>query len=146
MLKKYLNEDTIQLKQKVNSWQEAIQKAGQLLVNTNKIKEGYVVEMVQAVYDLGPYIVIAPGIAIAHARPSENVVAEGISMVTLETPVKFGHQTNDPVDIVFSFAAREQTGHLNALQNIVTLLGDESFINLLKENDNIKEIISRIAL
>ena len=41
----------------------------------------------------GPYIVIAPGLALAHARPGPEVLADGLAVVTLAEPVPFGHRT-----------------------------------------------------
>ena len=57
--------------------------------------------MINAVEELGPYIVIIPHIAIAHARPSDNVLKNGISLITLKEPVEFGNKDNDPVYYIF---------------------------------------------
>src|SRR5664279_1589635 len=45
----------------------AIRAAGQLLINDGLAEPRYVEAMVEAFRDLGPYIVLAPGIAMPHA-------------------------------------------------------------------------------
>lgn len=44
--------------------------AGDLLVSTDVSTDTYTEEMLRNVEENGPYIVIAPGFAFAHARPS----------------------------------------------------------------------------
>lgn len=50
-------------------WRAALNLAGGLLEEAGKITPGYTAAMVQSVEDHGPYIVVAPGFALAHARP-----------------------------------------------------------------------------
>ncbi|MEG1462923.1 MAG: PTS sugar transporter subunit IIA, partial [Anaerorhabdus sp.] len=54
-----------------NTWQEAIQEAGNLLIEDNKITQNYVESMIHSVYEMGPYMVLMPGFALVHAAPSE---------------------------------------------------------------------------
>jgi len=46
--------------------------AGAFLVDTDAVFPSYVDAMVRAVEELGPYMVVAPGIALAHARPEDG--------------------------------------------------------------------------
>ena len=39
--------------------------------------------MIRMIEEHGPYVVIAPGLALAHARPGPEVLADGLSVVTL---------------------------------------------------------------
>ena len=41
---------------KADTWQDAVRAAGQVLIDRGSIKKDYVDEMIQAVYDLGPYV------------------------------------------------------------------------------------------
>lgn len=54
-------------------WEEAIRAAGQVLVNAGSITDQYILNMIQAVKELGPYIVLMPGLALAHAAPCDAV-------------------------------------------------------------------------
>jgi hypothetical protein len=40
--------------------------------------------MIRMIEEHGPYVVIAPGLALAHARPGPDVLADGLAVVTLE--------------------------------------------------------------
>jgi PTS system ascorbate-specific IIA component len=108
----------------------AISMAGDLLVASGRVTPEYVEEMVQAVEDHGPYIVIAPGIALAHGRPSPVVIETGLSLVTLAMPVNFGSH-NDPVRLVFGLSAFDHTSHLDTMKSLAELLGNEQFVNML---------------
>ena len=84
--------------------EQAIRASGELLVSSGRVTAEYVEQMLAAVEEFGPYIVIAPGIALAHARPSEAVLETGLSLAVLAAPVEFGSH-NDPVRLVFGLAA-----------------------------------------
>lgn len=125
---------------------EAIKKAGNLLIKQSKISPEYINEIFSAMNELGPYFVIAPGIALAHSRPSKSVYCSGFSMITLNHPVKFGHPTNDPVSIVCMVASKDGKDHIEALKNIAIFLSDDSNIKLLKnaKTEADAEMISKL--
>ena len=79
--------------------------------------------MITSVEEKGPYIVVAPGFAFAHARPSDAVHRTAMSWVRLARPVEFGHASNDPVSLVVALSAKDQKAHLQAMRSLATLLG-----------------------
>ena len=83
--------------------EHAIELAGDLLVASGRVTPEYTTAMVEVLDTHGPYFVIAPGIALAHAKPSESVLATGLSLVTLAEPIVFGNEANDPVKLVLAF-------------------------------------------
>ena len=95
----------IELNVSVQNWEEALQRGAQLLINDGGVEPRYLEAMIDMVKELGPYVVIAPGLALGHAGPDKGVNRTCFSLITLKTPVEFGVPENDPVDIVFSFAA-----------------------------------------
>ena len=103
-------------------WRAAIHLAGSLLEEAGTITADYTEAMVHPVEETGPYIVVAPGFAFAHARPSEAVKETSLSWVRLDKPVEFGHDSNDPVDLVVAFAARSDSEHLQAMKQLAKLL------------------------
>ncbi len=120
-----LPDSAVVLGARPSDWREAVRVAGEALVRSGCTTEPYTRAMVQAVEDLGPYIVIAPGIAIAHARPSEAVVRSGLSWVRLAVPVNFGHTHNDPVHLVIGLAARNPQDHLKVMSAVAGALADK---------------------
>ncbi|NLA52681.1 MAG: PTS sugar transporter subunit IIA [Alcaligenaceae bacterium] len=125
MLEQVLTADMIALDVEAADWREAIRKSGELLCRGGKVTEEYIDDMIRMVEELGPYIVIIPGIALAHARPDTKKVKElGLSLVRLKEPLPFGHEKNDPVKIVLGFATKDKDSHLVLLQEVTYLLKD----------------------
>lgn len=131
MLKDILKENQIGLQLKAKNWEEAVRLGGQLLLEGGCIEERYIEAMVSTVRELGPYIVIAPGIAMPHARPENGVKAIGMSLITLADGVNFGHQTFDPVQIIISICATDHNSHLQALAQLSELLSQQDAIERL---------------
>lgn len=122
---------------RVRTWEEAVRKAGELLVVRGSVTSAYIEGMVQAVKELGPYIVIAPGIALAHTQPGESVLRDDLVLATLAEPVSFGHSVNDPVTLVFALCARDAHAHILALQSLAEALLDDTYVRMLNEAENI---------
>ncbi|MGJ9372621.1 PTS sugar transporter subunit IIA [Nesterenkonia sp. CF4.4] len=120
-----IHQDAILLDAEAADWQAAVRLAGGLLEQTGIASAQYTQSMVDNVVDNGPYIVIAPGFAFAHARPSEAVRRTGMSWVRLKEPVDFGSGENDPVSLVVALAAVDSRDHTHALAELSGVLGDE---------------------
>ncbi|WP_213996414.1 PTS sugar transporter subunit IIA, partial [Tepidanaerobacter syntrophicus] len=125
---------------------EAIRKGGEVLVREGFVEPRYVDAMIKNVKELGPYIVIAPGIAMPHARPEDGVKKVCMSLVTLKEPVEFGNATNDPVRIVVSLGAADNTNHIKALSELSDFLDSKENIEKLLMCNNIKEVLELISL
>lgn len=139
---KIIKKENIRLKVEADDWREAIRKSGEILKINGYVKEEYIEDMIKAVEELGPYIVVIPHIALAHARPSEKVLENGISLVTLKEPVKFGNKDNDPVDVVFSLCAKSHKSHLSVLENLSRVLADEEKVQLLRDSNDVNQVYS----
>jgi PTS system ascorbate-specific IIA component len=124
-LSELLAPNAIRIGAQAADWRAAIRVAGDALVAGGATAPPYTDEMIVTVEQLGPYIVIAPGIALAHSRPSPAVHRAGMSIVTLAEPVAFGHPQNDPVRLVVGLAAPDEDGHVAALATLAELLADE---------------------
>ena len=113
------------------TWEQAVALAGDALQASGCSSDGYTQAMVDSIRELGPYVVIAPGIALPHARPSELVLKPGMSLVTLSEPVDFGHAKNDPVRLVFGLAATDHESHLLMLTEFAQLMSVPGIVNSL---------------
>jgi len=109
--------------------EHAIEMAGELLVASGRSTPEYTESMLDAVAENGPYIVIAPGIALAHGRPSEAVLEIGLSLVTLAEPVVFGNAANDPVRLVIGLCAIDHNSHIDVMAELAAFLGDSNSVN-----------------
>lgn len=144
MLSEIVTKELIQLNVEAVDWKDAIKKSATSLVNHHKITEGYVKAMIDSAEESGPYIVITKHVALPHARPEDGANELAISITTLKRPVEFGNSENDPVKYVFCLSALDNITHLNALSELVGLLGDHAFYKTLEEAKEPSEIINFI--
>lgn len=133
MLSDYFNRDVIAINVDAENAVEAIKITGQLLVDAHKVAPVYVENMIAVYKDLGPYIVIAPGIALPHSKPCNDVYETCISFCKLKTPIKFNHPDNDPVQFLFGLGGRNEHDHLEMLKELSAFLMDKSNIDTLSE-------------
>lgn len=114
------------------NWESAIRVASTPLIHEDKITKDYVQSMIDSVNKLGPYIVIAPGLALGHARPSKAVKQSCIAIASLDQPVKFGNKDNDPVDLVIILASINDNDHLDLMKKIVSFLNQSKNLKWLR--------------
>lgn len=133
-------EGSILIKDSVDNRSAAIQLAGELLVKSGKAKPSYVSSMLEAVERFGPYIVIAPGIALAHGKPSEDVIETGLSLLVLKQAIEFQHAQNDPVQLVFGLAATDHESHIDTMAKLAKVLSDQERVNSLLTSSDFEQI------
>ena len=131
MIKRF-DYDDIRLHVSALDCKDAIQKAADILIGKGNITQQYVEEMMDVFQTYGPYFVLAPGMAFAHSKPSDSVKKTSLSMITLDEPVNFGSEKNDPVYLVCVIASQNNHDHLDMLKSIVTFLSDEHNVEAMK--------------
>lgn len=144
MLQDFLNQDTVAIHQRAEDKYAAIRLVGGLLEQSNRITHDYVEEMIASLDSLGPYIVLSPGIAFAHARPGESILEDCVSMIVLDTPVPFGNPRNDPVRVLFAIGARDNKHHLTCMRGISKLITRENFVETICSFETLDEVLGYI--
>lgn len=127
------------IKDKVQSWEEAIQISAEPLLKKNWITEGYVDTMISNVKKNGPYIVIVPGFAMPHARPECGALQTGMSFLKLNEPVVFPDDME--VQLILSLAANDSNAHLAALSELTDIVMDDDKMEQLFHSETIEEIL-----
>lgn len=141
-LSTYLKKETIRLNISCQSWEEAVRAVGELLCQNGIVESSYIDAMVNNVKKFGPYIVLLPGFALAHARCEDGAKKVGMSLVTLKEPVKFGHEDNDPVSVVVGIASTADEKHVQFLAEICDVIKDEEKLKKVMLSSDIDEVIS----
>lgn len=141
-LYKYVSEYNIQLNLEVNNWEEAIRISALPLLNNNDITEEYIEAMIDNIRSLGAYIVVDDGIAIPHARPDKYVKNFGMTINTFKTPITIGSHSD--IKIFITIASKNNENHIKLITQIMKLIEDESFIDILNKKDVRKEDIINI--
>jgi mannitol/fructose-specific phosphotransferase system IIA component (Ntr-type) len=139
-----LTDAMIRTQVRVDTWGEAVDRVGQVLVDSGAVEPRYTEAMKRVLKEMGPYAVIAPGIVLLHARPEDGVRRPCLAMLTLATPVPFGHSQNDPVDLVFAIGAVDKNAHLAALQELARLLTDQATLRRFRSATDRQSVRSAI--
>lgn len=140
MLNQYLHDKTIQLKTSVSNYQQALEIASVPLLSAGIITTRYLNSILQRHNSLGVYYVLAPGLAMPHARPQEGALAVGLSLLKLQQGVNFGSDDFDPVDIVIMLAAADNHSHIAMLSVLAELFSSDEDMQLLHQATTIEEI------
>lgn len=136
-----LAESAIIVGAEADGWRAAVRLAGRALTASGATRPGYADEMIRMIDEHGPYVVIAPGLALAHARPGPDVLADGLAVVTLATPVSFGHPHNDPVSVVLGLAIKSADTHIEAVAELANVFNDSSTIARLTAAASVAEVL-----
>lgn len=133
-------DERISIVDNVASWENAIRTCGKMLLEDGVIGESFIEKMVEAAKKLGPYIAIAPGIAVPHARPEDGAKAFGIAALVIKSGVNFNSH-NDPVYLVIAFATPDSTSHIKFLQQLAEILQSSTdIVNKIKNCNTPSEV------
>ena len=144
MILDLLTKKNIAVNVKAADWKEVVDETGKLLLEADQIEEKYIEAMKQSIIDNGPYVVIGKGIALLHARPEDGVKENCLSLITLDEPVKFGNENNDPVQIAFAFGTVDNDKHVKTISELSVVLMEESAVDKIAEMGSAEDIISYI--
>jgi PTS system ascorbate-specific IIA component len=137
-----LRHDAILLGAHATDWTDAVRQAGNALARAEIATAEYADEMVRMIEEHGPYVVIAPGLALAHARPGPSVLADGLAVVTLAEPVAFGHPHNDPVRVVLGLAVKTRDTHLGSIADLANVFNDATAVDRLAAAQTVEEVVT----
>ena len=145
LLQDLLSEDNVSFRYPAETWEDVIRHGGQLMVDAGFTDSTYTEAMIDVVRDMGPYIVLAPGLAMPHARPEMGAKQVGAALVTLEKPIDFGSPENDPVSVAIFLCAPNKDEHIQLLTDIATLFEDEEFLDAAVNFESLEDVQSFLA-
>ena len=140
LLQDLLSEDNVSFHYPAETWEDVIRHGGQLMVDAGFTEPTYTEAMIDVVRDMGPYIVLAPGLAMPHARPEMGAKQVGTALVTLEKPIDFGSPENDPVSVAVFLCAPNKEEHIQLLTDIATLFEAEEFLDAAVNFESIEDV------
>lgn len=137
-----IENNSIKLNQVASNWEEAIKIGTDMLIASGAIEARYYDSIVSCIKEMGPYIILAPGLAMPHARPEDGVIKTAFALVTLKEPIYFEGE-DDPVYVLITLAGSDSDTHMQGLMEITSVLDDpdsETGVNLTKiQQCNCKE-------
>ncbi len=144
MLKDFIEKNHIDFYQKFDSWQDAIKGSCKRLLDEGIIDEGYIDEIIANVVEYGPYIVIAPHVAMPHSTlGGNNVHGTTISFTKVEEPVVFDEEDESKnAQIFFTLAATSNEEHLQNMISLSNLLMREGIVDELLKVTCVEDMIT----
>ena len=130
----------------VDDWRAAVREAGRALARSGATRSDYVERMIGVIEEFGAYVVIAPGLALAHARPGPDVRREGLSVVTLDRAVPFGHPHNDPVRVVVGLAVSNAEDHVASVARLANAFNDRGAVGRIARATSADEVRSLLGV
>ncbi|MED5504889.1 MAG: PTS sugar transporter subunit IIA [Pseudomonadota bacterium] len=119
-----IDNKSIKLQAQASNWREAIKIGTDMLIASGAIQPSYHDAIISSVEELGPYICIAPNLALPHARPENGVIRTAFALVTLEEPIYFEGE-DEPVDVLITLAGSSSDEHMEGLMEVTQVLDDE---------------------
>lgn len=126
-----LEPQDIRLDLKVSNWKEAMRMAAASLVDRGCITHSYIERMIETVHKLGAYIVVTDEIAIPHANPGVDVLKFGITITTFMEPLTIMDKSG--VKVFITFAIKDKDNYKDMVMEIMELIEDETFLNMLED-------------
>lgn len=110
MLKYFFDHQLIHYPDKeITDWREAIAESCLVLIDKEIIDETYVEEIIHCVEKYGPYIVIAPQVAMPHSsEKSDGVFGTAISFTKLKQPIRFESEGENEEKTLVCFLHSQQ--------------------------------------
>lgn len=141
------NKNAISLRHEASDWKDAVRAATDLLEIAGSVTPEYYRGILENYEEHGPYFVVLPSVAMPHAAPEWGVSENAFSLVTLETPVCFGHKEHDPVDILLCIAAKDRRSlNEDLIVEIMNLLDFEETVDRLRAARSVEDVHRLFAL
>lgn len=124
LLKELVEQDRTGFYEGFSTWEEAVMASFAPLKAEGAVTQIYVDSVIDCVNTYGPYIVIAPNIAMPHAqRGGAGVNKSAIAFMKVEKPVAFAPGNPDKdARLFFSLAALDHDEHASNMRMLADLL------------------------
>lgn len=144
MITTWLPAENIQIVDSVSDWKKAIRLSAQPLLAKMAMTEEYIEAIFNSHQELGPYYVLAPGLAMPHARPEQGAIKNGLSLLHIKQGVSFDAEANDPVYVVIMLCALSGDEHINMITALADIFSDDDRLSALLKASSIESIQSVI--
>lgn len=130
-----LERKNVRILEKADDWKDAIRKSVLPLEESGCVTEEYKEAIIAGVENLGSYIIVAPSIALPHARPEQGVVKSQIAITLFRNEVQFDKE-DSTAQLFVTLGAADSDSHLNALMTISEILQDEEKVEQILQSEN----------
>ncbi|MGL4428301.1 MAG: PTS mannitol transporter subunit IIA [Silvania sp.] len=140
----YFPEKSISIKQSAKDWQEAIDYSMASLLTHHFVNANYIQAIKDSTINNGPYYILAPGVAMPHARPECGALKTGMSLTLLKQEVQFV-EDDESVKLLIGLSAADADSHIGAIQALSELLCEEETLVALLNAKSEKQLADILA-
>jgi PTS system mannitol-specific IIA component len=135
-----LTPETIELQAKLGSQEEAIRRAGALLVENGNVEERYVDSMFEREKSVSTYM--GNAVAIPHGTNDSKqwVARSGLSIITVPDGVAYG-EDGDVAKLVIGIAGKGDE-HLELLSKIALVVSEEENVEKIVRSQTKEELMA----
>lgn len=125
-----LKQENVQILERVTSWQNAIEVSLEPLIAGGYVEPRYIDGVLENTALYGPYYVLAPDLALIHARAEQGVLHRQLAVTLLREPVRFSPDGYD-VRLLVALAAEDPQSHTQALKRLAAIFGDDELMGAI---------------
>ncbi|HDK6400291.1 TPA: PTS sugar transporter subunit IIA [Klebsiella variicola] len=140
MIRDWLTPDKINVINSIDNWKNAVRLSAEPLLAQGYMAEHYIEAILKSHEELGLYYLLAPGLAMPHARPEQGALRNGLSLLHIKEGISFGSTENDPVYVIIMLCARSGNEHITMIGELAELFSDQQKLERLLKADDIKAI------
>lgn len=141
MFKEKLSLNKIKVLDRVINWEEAVRESAGLLELDDTVPPEYKEKIIESVNELGPYIFIAPEIALPHVQYFESTKV-GVSLLKVNEEVVYDEEHK--ARLFFTFSAEDGDSHMGLIQSLATFLFEEENVSAILSMNDEEEILEYI--
>lgn len=143
MLRTFVKEKRFLFEHHFDTWQEAIRASYRPLIKTHVVETAYIDAVISCIEKYGPYIIIAPYIAMPHASEGGVGVNDtAITFMKVEEPVQFDKSdTEKDARLFFSLAAVNHEQHLKNMMELSEMLMNDELVEALLHAQNEQDLL-----
>ena len=134
-----LTPETIELKASLGSQEEAIRRAGTLLVENGHVEERYIDSMFEREKSVSTYMGNAVAIPHGTGDSKEWITTSGLSVITVPEGVEYGD--GNVARLVIGIAGKGDE-HLEILSRIATVCEDEENVDQIVRAETKEELLA----
>lgn len=131
-------EKIIAIQGQAGDWEQAIRLCGQALCQAGVVGGEFAQECVRREQEYPTGICTDVPVAIPHCK-SEAILESGVCYLRLEQPVEFRRMDDDEETVmtrsIFNLAIKSAGSHLDFLQQMMSVVGDEELVAQLERMD-----------
>ncbi len=136
-----MEKDLIKIVKEKTDWKEAVKQGVSLLANKDYCTEELTDKIIESVNKNGPYFIIMPHVALAHAAPGPWIKKVGLSLVKFDNEVKFSKESRHDVSLLFTLSAKDGESHMGTLMKFSELfMSDPDLVNKISKAESVDEI------